>query len=127
MRARFLHEKEYQVKVDRPVTEEFLKKMREGVHIRDEEKGLDEVTRPCQARAIGKYTFSIILTQGLNRQIRRMCEACGYKVERLCRVMNIRLGNMKPGDVRELSEQELKELYGEIKAGQDAGTGRDLK
>ena len=129
MRARFLHEKEYQVKVDRPVTEEFLKKMREGVHIRDEEKGLDEVTRPCQARAIGKYTFSIILTQGLNRQIRRMCEACGYKVERLLRVriMNIRLGNMKPGDVRELSEQELKELYGEIKAGQDAGTGRDLK
>lgn len=129
MRARFLHEKEYQVKVDRPVTEEFLKKMREGVHIRDEEKGLDEVTRPCQAKAIGKYTFSIILTQGLNRQIRRMCEACGYKVERLLRVriMNIRLGNMKPGDVRELSEQELKELYGEIKAGQDAGTGRDLK
>ncbi len=129
MRARFLHEKEYQVKVDRPVTEEFLKKMREGVHIRDEEKGLDEVTRPCHAKAIGKYTFSITLTQGLNRQIRRMCEACGYKVERLLRVriMNIRLGNMKPGDVRELSEQELKELYGEIKAGQDAGTGRDLK
>ena len=129
MRARFLHEKEYQVKVDRPVTEEFLKKVREGVHIRDEEKGLDEVTRPCQAKAIGKYTFSITLTQGLNRQIRRMCEACGYKVERLLRVriMNIRLGNMKPGDVRELSEQELKELYGEIKAGQDAGTGRDLK
>ena len=129
MRARFLHEKEYQVKVDRPVTEEFLKKMREGVHIRDEEKGLDEVTRPCQAKAIGKYTFSITLTQGLNRQIRRMCEACGYKVERLLRVRitNIRLGNMKPGDVRELSEQELKELYGEIKAGQDAGTGRDLK
>lgn len=129
MRARFLHEKEYQVKVDRPVTEEFLKKMREGVHIRDEEKGLDEVTRPCQAKAIGKYTFSITLTQGLNRQIRRMCEACGYKVERLLRVriMNIRLGNMKPGDVRELSEQELKELYGGIKAGQDAGTGRDLK
>ena len=129
MRARFLHEKEYQVKVDRPVTEEFLKKMREGVHIRDEEKGLDEVTRPCQAKAIGKYTFSITLTQGLNRQIRRMCEVCGYKVERLLRVriMNIRLGNMKPGDVRELSEQELKELYGEIKAGQDAGTGRDLK
>ena len=129
MRARFLHEKEYQVKVDRPVTEEFLKKMREGVYIRDEEKGLDEVTRPCQAKAIGKYTFSITLTQGLNRQIRRMCEACGYKVERLLRVriMNIRLGNMKPGDVRELSEQELKELYGEIKAGQDAGTGRDLK
>ena len=129
MRARFLHEKEYQVKVDRPVTEEFLKKMREGVHIRDEEKGLDEVTRPCHAKAIGKYTFSITLTQGLNRQIRRMCEACGYKVEQLLRVriMNIRLGNMKPGDVRELSEQELKELYGEIKAGQDAGTGRDLK
>lgn len=129
MRARFGHEKEYKVTVDRPVTEEFLRRMREGVHIRDEEKGLNEVTRPCQAEALGKYTFSITLTQGLNRQIRRMCEACGYKVERLLRVriVNIRLGKMKPGDVRELSKQELEELYGQIKAGQDAGTGRDFK
>lgn len=113
MRARFLHEKEYQVKVDRPVTEEFLKKMREGVHIRDEEKGLDEVTRPCQARAIGKYTFSIILTQGLNRQIRRMCEALGYEVKDLVRVrvMNIRLGSLKEGEYREVTDEELDELY----------------
>lgn len=129
MRARFGHEKEYKVTVDRPVTDEFLKAMSEGVRIRDEEKGLDAVTRPCQAEAVGKYTFSITLTQGLNRQIRRMCEALGYKVERLIRIriMNIHLDGMKPGEVRELKEQELEELYGQIKAGQDAGTGRTTK
>ena len=64
MRARFGHEKEYKVTVDRPVTDEFLKAMSAGVRIRDEEKGLDAVTRPCQAEAVGKYTFSITLTQG---------------------------------------------------------------
>lgn len=129
MRARFCHEKQYQVTVDRPVTDEFLKVMSMGVRIRDEEKGLDEVTRPCQTKKIGRYTFSIILTQGLNRQIRRMCKTCGYRVERLVRtrIMNIRLGDMKPGDVRELEEQELKELYGQIKDSQNAGTGRTIK
>ena len=129
MRARFGHEKEYKVTVDRPVTDEFLQMMASGVRIRDEEKGLDEVTRPCRTEKIGKYTFSIVLTQGLNRQIRRMCLVCGYRVERLVRtrVMNIYLGSMKPGDVRELKEQELKELYGQIKDSQDAGTGRTIK
>lgn len=126
MRARFLHEKEYQVKVDRPVTEEFLKKMREGVHIRDEEKGLDEVTRPCQAKAIGKYTFSITLTQGLNRQIRRMCQALGYEVKDLVRVrvMNIHLGGLKEGEYRKLTDQELEELYDMIKNSPGTASGK---
>lgn len=75
------------------------------------------VTRPCKAEKLGKYTFSITLTQGLNRQIRRMCEALGYKVERLVRVriMNIELGSLKPGAYRKLTEQELKELYDKSK------------
>ena len=90
--------------------------MREGVHIRDEEKGLDEVTRPCQARAIGKYTFSIILTQGLNRQIRRMCEYFGYRVTRLkrIRIMNIYLGDLKEGEYRSLTARELRQLKEEL-------------
>lgn len=121
MRSRYGHEKEYKVTVDKPVTQEFIRKMCAGVRIRDPEKGLDAMTKPCRAYSIGKYTFSVILTQGLNRQIRRMCEALGYKVTRLVRVriMNIELGALKPGAVRKLSEQELKELYERIEEGQD--------
>ena len=91
MRAGNFHEKEYKVTVDKEITPEFLKKMADGVHI------LDTVTRPCKIKQIGKYTFSIVLTQGLNRQIRRMCEALGYKVKDLLRVrvMNICLGSLK--------------------------------
>ena len=107
MRASNRHEKEYKVTVDREITDEFLKKMAAGVPI------LDTVTRPCKVRKIGKYTFSIILTQGLNRQIRRMCEALGYEVKDLLRVrvMNIRLGSLKEGEYRELTDAELEELY----------------
>lgn len=107
MRASNHHEKEYKVTVDREITDEFLKKMAAGVPI------LDTVTRPCKVRKIGKYTFSIILTQGLNRQIRRMCEAFGYEVKDLLRVrvMNIRLGSLKEGEYRELTDAELEELY----------------
>lgn len=99
MRARYRHEKEYRVTVDRPLLDDFKEKMENGVRIKDKEKGLDEVTRPCKVNIIGKYTFSIVLTQGLNRQIRRMCEALGYKVKKLVRVriMNIELGDLKPG------------------------------
>lgn len=113
MRARYTHEKEYRVTVDREIRDEFLKKLSQGVRIRDEEKGLDEVTRPCKVKKIGKYTFSITLTQGLNRQIRRMCETLGLRVKGLVRVriMNIRLGTLKPGEYRKLEGQELKELY----------------
>lgn len=114
MRARYVHEKEYKVTVNKEITEDFLEKMSRGVRIRDKEKGLDEITRPCKVVKTGKYTFSVILTQGLNRQIRRMCGALGYKVTRLIRVriMNIELGALKPGEYRKLGEQELKELYG---------------
>ena len=129
MRARYGHEKEYKVTADKPLTEEFLKQMAEGVRIRDTEKGLDVVTRPCRVEKLGKYTFSIVLTQGLNRQIRRMCETLGYGVRRLVRVriMNVRLGGLKPGAVRKLTEQELTGLYEQIEERQDAGTGRDAE
>lgn len=126
MRARYAHEKEYKVRVNKEVTPEFIEKMSRGVHIRDKEKNLDAVTRPCTVKKTGKYTFSIILTQGLNRQIRRMCEALGYKVNVLkrIRIMNVELGDLKPGQVRELTEQELKELYGTVKERENERTGQ---
>lgn len=107
MRAANKHEKEYKVTVDKPVTDEFLKEMAGGVPI------MDTVTRPCQVEKLGKYKFKIILTQGLNRQIRRMCGALGYEVKELrrVRIMNIELGNLKPGEYRKVTDQELNELY----------------
>lgn len=126
MRARYGHEKEYKVTVHKPITPEFVEKMSAGVRIVDKEKELDVVTRPCKVEVIGKYTFSIVLTQGLNRQIRRMCDALGYQVTRLMRtrIMNVELGNMKPGAVRELTGQELEELYERVKESQNAGISR---
>ncbi len=113
MRARNAHEKEYEVTVDHPVTGAFLDRMRSGVRIRDAEKNLDETTRPCKVRQTGDSTFQIILTQGLNRQIRRMCQALGYRVIRLVRVriMNIKLGSLGIGQTRQLTGAEQKELY----------------
>ena len=104
-------EREYKVTVDKEITEQFIKKMSEGVPI------LDTVTRPCTVKKIGKYTFSIILTQGLNRQIRRMCAAFGYEVKDLVRIriMNIRLGSLKEGAYRKLTDEELEELYEMLK------------
>ena len=106
LRAAGGHEKEYEVEVDRPLTPEFMKGMMEGVPI------LDTVTLPCRLRRTGARSFNIILVQGLNRQIRRMCEHFGYNVKKLrrVRVMNIRLGSLKPGEWRELSKEELAEL-----------------
>ena len=111
IRAANRHEKEYKVTVDKEITEQFIKKMSEGVPI------LDTVTRPCTVKKIGKYTFSIILTQGLNRQIRRMCAAFGYEVKDLVRIriMNIRLGSLKEGAYRKLTDEELEELYEMLK------------
>ena len=111
MRAANRHEKEYKVTVDKEITEQFIKKMSEGVPI------LDTVTRPCTVKKIGKYTFSIILTQGLNRQIRRMCAAFGYEVKDLVRIriMNIRLGSLKEGAYRKLTDEELEEFYEMLK------------
>ena len=111
MRAGNQHEKEYKVTVDKEITPEFIKQMSTGVPI------LDTVTRPCKVTQIGKYTFTIVLTQGLNRQIRRMCEALGYQVKDLfrTRVMNIELNGLKDGAYRKLTDAELNELYELIK------------
>ena len=106
MKARNFHEKEYEVEVDKPFDDEFLKRMSEGVPI------LDTVTRKCTLKRTGKTSFNIILTQGLNRQIRRMCEYFGYKVVRLkrIRIMNIKLGNLKSGTYRNITDKEYEEL-----------------
>ena len=108
MRAYNCHEKEYIVTVDKPVTEEFFKAMRSGVYLSE----LETVTRPCQAEKISETEFTIILTQGLNRQIRRMCGTLGYQVKRLkrVRVMNVELGTLKTGTYRELTKAEIEEL-----------------
>ena len=106
MRAGNYHEKEYLVSVNKPVTEEFCRKMSRGVAI------LDTVTRPCKVEKTGEKSFRIILTQGLNRQIRRMCETLGYRVMTLqrVRIMNIRLGSLKEGTWRNIEGEERKEL-----------------
>lgn len=106
LRAAGRHEKEYVVSVDKPITPAFCEAMRRGVPI------LDTVTLPCRLRQEGKCRFRLVLVQGLNRQIRRMCEALGYRVMSLIRVriMNIQLGDLKPGHWRNLTEAELSEL-----------------
>lgn len=105
LRAKNNHEKEYIVTVDRPVNEEFIRLMSKGVPI------LDTVTDPCKVERISKFKFRIILTQGLNRQIRRMCEYLGFKVVQLkrIRIMNIHL-DLPVGKWRDLTEKELAEL-----------------
>ncbi len=101
-KARNNHEKEYVVRVDKPVTDEFIKGMRNGVPI------LDTVTKKCYVVKQSERTFRIVLTQGLNRQIRRMCDYFGYKVVFLkrIRVLNVELGTLKPGEFRELTPAE---------------------
>ena len=109
MRGANRHEKEYVVKVDKEITDEFLESMSNGIYLKE----LDRTTRPCQVKAEGKFTFRIILTQGLNRQIRRMCEVCGYEVKKLkrVRIMNISLDKIPYGKYRELTEGEMEQLY----------------
>jgi 23S rRNA pseudouridine2604 synthase len=106
LRSENNHEKEYLVTVDKPITDTFIAGMAGGVRI------LDTKTKPCKVSRLGKYEFRIILTQGLNRQIRRMCEVFGYDVKRLqrVRIVNVRLDNLKPGRWRNLTEAELKGL-----------------
>lgn len=108
MHAGNLHEKEYLVTVDQPFNAAFVKKMQEGVEL----KALGVTTRPCRIEVTGKKTFQIVLTQGLNRQIRRMCEELGYRVVTLkrIRIMNIRLGKLKTGDFRRVTPKEWEEL-----------------
>lgn len=112
LKAGNAHEKEYLVIVDREITEEFLEKLSAGVYLEE----LDTVTKPCRVYREGKKRFRIILTQGLNRQIRRMCAAFQYRVVRLVRVriMNISLGDIPAGSYRPLSEEERAELYRRI-------------
>ena len=111
MRAGNYHEKEYLVRVNRPVTEAFLSGMAKGGIPVQEQK-----TRPCKVEKTGERTFRIILTQGLNRQIRRMCEYFGYQVVKLkrIRIMNIMLGDLPTGSYREISREEQEELYRRI-------------
>ena len=110
LRSENRHEKEYIVSVDRPINAEFLENMSEGVKI------LDTTTLPCEVEQLSKYEFKTILTQGLNRQIRRMCEALGYNVYRLqrIRIMNIQLNNLPVGQWRYLSKKEKDRLFREL-------------
>lgn len=109
MRGANRHEKEYVVKVKTEITDDFINEMAKGVYLQE----LDKTTRPCKIEKIGKFTFRIILTQGLNRQIRRMCQTLGYEVHSLkrIRVANILLDKLKPGEYRILVGNELDRLY----------------
>ena len=102
------HEKEYVVTVNTQVTESFLDKMRRGMHLEE----LNADTMPCVCTKTGNREFHIILKQGLNRQIRRMCAACGYRVETLkrIRIMNIHLGNIPQGNFRNVTDAEFDKL-----------------
>ena len=111
MKSANKHEKEYDVTVDGKISGDFLNRMANGVYLKD----LDRTTRGCKIKKTGPASFNIILTQGLNRQIRRMCEALGYKVTKLkrIRVMTVNLSdyNLKPGKYVELNEADKKKLY----------------
>ena len=111
LRAGNNHDKEYIVNVDKPITNDFIKKMSSGVRI------LGTVTKECYVKQEGTRTFRIILTQGMNRQIRRMCETLGYTVTKLkrIRIMNINLGELKIGEWRDLTTKELTKLNSLIK------------
>lgn len=109
MKGRGCHEKEYVVRVNKEITKEFLEKMSKGVYLKE----LDRTTKPCIVEQVGKMTFRIILTQGLNRQIRRMAESFGYQVMSLkrIRIENITLDGIKYGEFRKLTVEETKKLY----------------
>lgn len=114
------HKKEYLVKVDKPITKEFLTKMAQGVPI------LDRVTRRCEIKEINPYTFQISLIQGLNRQIRRMCEYFDYEVLKLERIqiMNIKLGNLGQGNWRNLTPAELEGLFNLLEESKTVAQGK---
>ena len=106
LRAENAHEKEYVVVVDKPLNERFKSRMEKGIPI------LGTVTKPCRVKLLGPKKFSIILTQGLNRQIRRMCEYLGFEVTKLqrTRIMNVDLKGLKPGQWRELTSKEMNQI-----------------
>ena len=121
LRASGGHEKEYEVSIDRPVTPQFVQAMMGGVPI------LDTVTLPCKVRRTGERSFNIVLVQGLNRQIRRMCEALGANVTHLrrIRIMNLRLGKLQPGQWRELTPSELEGLLAALDAANPGEPSRE--
>ena len=103
------HEKEYIVKVNKEITADFLQQMRDGVFLKE----LKIKTRPCEIEQIGKFTYRIVLTQGVNRQIRRMSKTLGYEVKELkrIRIVNVELANLKKGEYRQILGAELQALY----------------
>ena len=111
LRAKNNHEKEYIVTVDKKITDSFVKKMGNGIPV------LDTITDKCKVTKVNDYTFNIILTQGLNRQIRRMCEYLGYKVSRLkrTRIMHLSIDNLPNGKWRHLTKAELATLKSAVK------------
>lgn len=111
LRSENNHEKEYLVKVDKPLTPYFINKMKSGVII------LGQKTKPCKIIQLDEFSFKITLTQGLNRQIRRMCDQLNFKVTSLkrIRILNIKLGNLKIGEYRHLTNLELNKLFSLIK------------
>ncbi|MFR7717897.1 MAG: hypothetical protein ACLU3N_04310, partial [Lachnospiraceae bacterium] len=122
LRAGNYHENEYLVKIEKPVTEAFLKKMSGGLYLKE----LEVRTRPCKVASVGEFTFQIILTQGLNRQIRRMCAACGCQVLSLkrVRIMNIELGSLEPGVYRKVTKEEYAVLLKALKDSSNPGEHR---
>lgn len=119
MRGSREHEKEYVVVVNKPLTAAFIRGMEAGVWLKE----LDVKTKPCRAWITGKREFHIVLTQGLNRQIRRMCGALGYQVQSLTRIriMNVRLGRLKSGTFRKLTEEEYTELLALLAEAEETG------
>ena len=119
-KARYHHEKEYEVCVDHPLTQNFLKRIEEGVFLED----LDRTTRACRITRTGSKEFRIVLTEGMNRQIRRMCRTLGYEVTSLrrIRIMNILLGDLPVGKWRRLSQEETEKLKEQLR--ESAGAER---
>ena len=120
LRAENAHEKEYLVNVNKSIAPGFVEKMSRGVPI------LDTVTKPCKVTTVGRSAFKITLTQGLNRQIRRMCEYLGYEVTQLVRlrIMNVELGKLKSGQWRNLTRQEMEQINVTISDSKSESDGR---
>jgi 23S rRNA pseudouridine2604 synthase len=122
LRAENAHDKEYIVKVDKPISERFVERMSKGVPI------LGTITKPCIVKHESKYVFRIILTQGLNRQIRRMCEYLDYEVIELqrSRIMNVELGNLRSGEWRDLTTSEMVEINTAVAGSRKTALGDDF-
>ncbi|WP_440874918.1 23S rRNA pseudouridine(2604) synthase RluF [Thalassotalea sp. PLHSN55] len=123
LRAENAHDKEYIVTVDKPISERFLDRMARGVPI------LGTITKPCVVKMQSKFVFRIILTQGLNRQIRRMCEYLGYDVKKLkrSRIMNVELAGLKPGQWRDLTKTEMAEINAAVATSSKTAEGDNFQ